>query len=128
MNTPTKTNSSHNVRRAPAEIASKTRSSPHHSKSTRLSSQERIAHGPRLGPADSHSVTDLELSHTELRAAIRLAGCRIVQLNIGRRNDPLLGIMRRVLREANAVSRASRLAGSGPVGFRVSRASTAPPL
>jgi hypothetical protein len=48
-------------------------------------------------------VTDLELSHTELRAAIRLAGCRIVQLNFGRRNDLLLGIMRRFLREANAL-------------------------
>jgi hypothetical protein len=38
-------------------------------------------------------VTDLELelSHAEQRAAVRLAGRRIVQLNFGRRNDPLLG-------------------------------------
>jgi hypothetical protein len=55
-------------------------------------------------PADTPFVTDLELSHTELRATIRLAGRRIVQLNFGRCNDPLLGIMRRVLREANAGS------------------------
>jgi hypothetical protein len=49
-------------------------------------------------------VTDLERSHTELRAALMLAGRRIVKLNFGRRNDPALPILRRVLREARAVA------------------------
>jgi hypothetical protein len=47
---------------------------------------------------DRSFVTDLELSHTELRAAVRLAGRRNRAAQLRRRNDPLLGIMRRVLR------------------------------
>jgi hypothetical protein len=50
-------------------------------------------------------VTDLERSHTELRAALMLAGKRIVKLNFGRRDDPALPILRRVLREARVVAR-----------------------
>lgn len=41
----------------------------------------------------------------ELRAALILAGRRIVKLNFGRRDDPVLGILRRVLREARASRR-----------------------
>jgi hypothetical protein len=37
--------------------------------------------------ADTSLVTDLEFSHPKLRAAVRLACRRIVQLNFGRRND-----------------------------------------
>jgi hypothetical protein len=50
-------------------------------------------------------MTDLERSHAELRAALTLAGRRIVRLNFGRRDDPVLPILRRVLRDARAVAR-----------------------
>jgi len=50
-------------------------------------------------------MTDFERSHAELRAALRLAGKRIVALNFGKRNDPLLAILRRVLRDARTVAR-----------------------
>jgi hypothetical protein len=51
------------------------------------------------------AMTDLERSHAELRAALMLAGKRIVKLNCGRRNDPALPILRRVLRDVRAVAR-----------------------
>ena len=50
-------------------------------------------------------MTDLERSHAELRAALMLAGKRIVKLNFGRRDDPVLPILRRVLKEARTLAR-----------------------
>jgi hypothetical protein len=50
-------------------------------------------------------VTDLERSHAELRAALILAGKEIRKLNFGRRNTPVLVMMRRTLREARAVAK-----------------------
>jgi hypothetical protein len=50
-------------------------------------------------------MTDLERSHAELRAALMLAGKRIVKLNFGRRDDPVLAILRRVLRDARLVAK-----------------------
>jgi hypothetical protein len=44
-------------------------------------------------------MTDLERSHAELRAALILAGNRIRHLNFGKRDDPVLKLLRRVLRE-----------------------------
>ncbi|MGA2770307.1 MAG: hypothetical protein ABSG26_05785 [Bryobacteraceae bacterium] len=52
-----------------------------------------------------HAMTDLERSHAEFRAALMLAGKRIVKLNFGKRDDPVLVILRRVLREARAVAK-----------------------
>jgi hypothetical protein len=49
-------------------------------------------------------MTDLERSHAELRAAVTPAGKRIVKLNFGRRDDPSLPILRRVLRDGRAVA------------------------
>jgi hypothetical protein len=45
-------------------------------------------------------MTDLERTSAELRAAVIRARKRIVKLNFGRRNDPALLILRRVLRES----------------------------
>jgi hypothetical protein len=50
-------------------------------------------------------VNDLELFHAELRAALMLAGKQIVKLSFGKKDDPLLPILRRVLREARAVAK-----------------------
>jgi len=44
---------------------------------------------------------------------IHLAGRRVVQLNFGRPNDPVLAIMRRVLRDSRAVLKVAKSAG-GP--------------
>jgi len=41
-------------------------------------------------------VTDLELKHAELRAALRIAGMEIRKLNFGRRDSPVLQLLRRV--------------------------------
>lgn len=49
-------------------------------------------------------MTDLERSHAELRAAVILAGKRIVKLNFGKRDDPVLPILHSVLREAREVA------------------------
>jgi hypothetical protein len=51
------------------------------------------------------AMTELQRSHTELRAAVILAGKEIRKLNFGRANSPVLGILRRVLRESRAVAR-----------------------
>ena len=51
---------------------------------------------------------DLLRSHHELRAAVILAGRHIRQLNFGRRDDRVLPVLRRVLREAREVSRRAR--------------------
>jgi hypothetical protein len=45
-------------------------------------------------------LTDLEFSHAELRAALIVAGKRIRQLNFGQRDDRVLVLLRRVLRES----------------------------
>jgi hypothetical protein len=47
-------------------------------------------------------MTDLERTNAELRAALIIAGKRIVKLNFGRREDRVLPILRRVLRESRA--------------------------
>jgi hypothetical protein len=49
-------------------------------------------------------MTDLEYSHARLRAALIFAGKRIVKLNFGKRDDPVLRILRRELRESRAVA------------------------
>jgi hypothetical protein len=65
-------------------------------------------------------MTDLERSHAELRAALILAGKRIRKLNFGRHDDPVLPILRRVLREARAMARKEgitvRVRLTGPEG------------
>jgi hypothetical protein len=43
-------------------------------------------------------------SHDELRAALRLAGAEIRKLNFGKKDTPLLKLLRRVLREARTVA------------------------
>jgi hypothetical protein len=43
---------------------------------------------------------DLERTNAEPRAALMVACKRSVKLNFGRRNDPVLPILRRVLRES----------------------------
>lgn len=55
---------------------------------------------PHRRSVDSLEMTSVERSNPELRAAVILAGRRIVKLSLGRRNDPVLPILRRVLREA----------------------------
>jgi len=73
---------------------------------------------PMLDSADLLIMTDVERSHAELRAALRLAGRRITPLNFGRRDDPVLTIMRRVWRDSRAVARASRSARGNEVATR----------
>jgi len=51
-------------------------------------------------------------SHDELRAVLRLAGAELKKKSIGRRDSPLLQLMRRVLREARAVANAEIAATS----------------
>ena len=50
-------------------------------------------------------MTDLERSHTELRAALILAGKEIRKLNFGKRNTLVLQTLRHVLRDARIVAR-----------------------
>lgn len=50
-------------------------------------------------------MTDLQLSHAELRAALILAGKEIRKLNFGKSDTPLLRLLRRTLREARAVAK-----------------------
>ena len=45
-------------------------------------------------------MTDPERTNAELRAALIIAGKRIVKLNFGRHDDRVLPILRRVLRES----------------------------
>jgi hypothetical protein len=61
--------------------------------------------GQVLQPDFLSGVTDLERSHAKVRAALILAGKRIRKLSFGRRDDPVLPILRRVLREARAVAK-----------------------
>ena len=55
--------------------------------------------------------SDLQRSHDELRAALVIAGKEIRKLNFGKRDTPVLQLLRRVLREARAVARAERGGG-----------------
>jgi hypothetical protein len=55
-------------------------------------------------------MTGLERTNAELRAALILAGKRIVKLNFGRRDDRVLPILRRVLRESRNSAWARQLA------------------
>lgn len=52
--------------------------------------------------------SDLVRSHDELRAALRVVGKEIRKLNFGRKDTPLLKLLRRVLREGRAVAAAER--------------------
>jgi hypothetical protein len=51
-------------------------------------------------------MSNMERANAELRAAIIIAGKRIVKLNFGRRNDPVLTSC--VLRESRQGARARR--------------------
>jgi hypothetical protein len=48
-----------------------------------------------------------------LRAALRLAGAEIRKLNFGKKDTPLLKLLRRVLREARVVAAAEKETLSG---------------
>ena len=50
-------------------------------------------------------MTELQRSHSELRAAVILAGKEIRKVNFGRADSPVLAILRRVLRESRYVAR-----------------------
>jgi hypothetical protein len=52
--------------------------------------------------------SDLLRSHDELRAALLVAGKEIRKLNFGKRDTPILKLLRQVLREARAVAKAER--------------------
>jgi hypothetical protein len=66
---------------------------------------------------------DLLRSHEELRAALRLAGAEISKLNFGRKDMPILKLLRRVLGNCGRSLRWKRLArgrkGSGQNVLRV---------
>lgn len=51
-------------------------------------------------------MTELERSHDDLRAALRIAGKRLRELNRNGKNNPMLKILRRVLMEARSARRA----------------------
>jgi hypothetical protein len=53
--------------------------------------------------------SDLLRSHDELRAALRLAGAEIKKLNFGKKDTPLLELLRRVLREGREAAKTARL-------------------
>ena len=59
-------------------------------------------------------VTDLERSHHELRAALILAGKEIRKLNFGRKDTPVLQLLRRALREARSAREPSQQSTSRP--------------
>jgi hypothetical protein len=63
------------------------------------------ANVPVVQPKTASPRQSLELSHAVLRAGLTFAGKRSLKLNFGRRNDPLLVILRRVLREARAAAK-----------------------
>lgn len=52
--------------------------------------------------------SDLLRSHDELRAALRVAGKEIEKLNFGKKDSPVLQLVRRVSREARAVAKTER--------------------
>jgi hypothetical protein len=62
----------------------------------------------RSYPEQNHAPPDLLRSHHELRAALITSGKRTWKLNFGRQDDPVLAVLRRVLREAREVARRFR--------------------
>jgi hypothetical protein len=50
-------------------------------------------------------MTNLQLSHAKLRAAVSLAGKEIRKLNLGRADSPVVAILRRIVWESRAVGR-----------------------
>ena len=56
-------------------------------------------------------MTDLQRSHAELRAALRIAGTEIRRLNFGRSDTPVLVMLRKILREARKVAAANSSTG-----------------
>jgi len=50
-------------------------------------------------------MTELQRSRAELRAAVMLAGKEIRKLNFGRADSPVLALLRRLLRDARAITR-----------------------
>jgi hypothetical protein len=52
-------------------------------------------------------IQELETSNAELRAAIIVAGRELRKLNFGRQDSPVLKLLRRTLRDARQVARAS---------------------
>jgi hypothetical protein len=60
------------------------------------------------GKRGAASKSALLRSHDELRAVLRLAGAEIRKLNFGKKDTPLLNLLRRVLREARAVAAAEK--------------------
>ena len=59
-------------------------------------------------------MTELERSHDELRAALIVAGKHIRKLAFDRKDDSVLQLLRRVLRNTRAVRKAAR-----PVRLRI---------
>jgi hypothetical protein len=49
-------------------------------------------------------MTELQRSHAELLAAVTLAGKEIRKPNFGKAHSPVLGTLRRVLRDSRAVA------------------------
>jgi hypothetical protein len=50
-------------------------------------------------------IRELERSNTELRAAVMLAGKEIKKLHFGKKNAPILVLLRHVLRAARQVAK-----------------------
>jgi hypothetical protein len=57
--------------------------------------------------SDAERIRELERSNAELRATLTLAGREIVKLNFGRKHSDVLKLLRRTLREARLVAKAS---------------------
>jgi hypothetical protein len=55
----------------------------------------------------SSAVTELQRSHDTLRATLRIAGKRLSELNRNGKNDELLKILRRELKDARCVRKDS---------------------
>jgi hypothetical protein len=56
--------------------------------------------------------TDLERSHDELRGALIVAGRHIHKLRYARRSEPILKLLREVLRNARKARREAKTAGA----------------
>ena len=57
------------------------------------------------------SVTDLERSHSELRAALIIAGREIRRLNFGKRDNAVLNKLRATLRDVRKIAARERNQG-----------------
>jgi hypothetical protein len=51
------------------------------------------------------TIRELLASHAELRAALIVAGKHIRKLTFGRKDDPVLALLRRTLRQAREVAK-----------------------